>query len=203
MTKEQYELILRRIYGVTCVYTIFIGINILKVLKDPIGNTVPFSLNLINYSISIINILCLLCTIRVKLKHLAEGKAELIEFFYNAMKKEKYSFETLLGVMYTNCMTKMLKYKRIKVLFFVNAIFILISNTYMLINKSKHIIKNDIIFFIIVFAVVLLTIILIIKTEKKENKLINDIASGVNLSMLGVNNPVDVLEDSNEKVKAN
>ena len=73
----------------------------------------------------------------------------------------------------------------------------------MLINKNEYIIKNDIIFLIIVFIVVLLTTTLVIKTEKDENKFINDIATGVNISILGVDNPIDVLEVNNEKVKAN
>ena len=70
-------------------------------------------------------------------------------------------------------------------------------------NKNEYIIKNDIMFLIIVFIVTLLTTTLVIKTEKDENKFINDIATGVNISILGVDNPIDVLEVNNEKVKAN
>lgn len=204
MSKEQYELILRRIYILTCVYTVFIAVNALKMIfKNPSGNAVPFGLNLVNNSISIINFLCLLYTIRTKLKYLIEGKAELIESFYNDVKKGNYDFEGLLLSLNENCMTTELRYRRVKTLFFVQAFSILISSTYMLINKNEYIIKNDIIFFIIVFIVALLTTTLVIKTEKDENKFINDIATGVNISILGVDNPVDVLEVNNEKVKAN
>lgn len=204
MTKEQYELILRRIYILTCVYTVFIAVNALKMIfKNPSGNAVPFGLNLVNNSISIINFLCLLYTIRTKLKYLIEGKAELIESFYNDVKRGNYDFEGLLLSLNKNCMTKELRYRRVKTLFFVQAFSILISSTYMLINKNEYIIKNDIMFLIIVFIVSLLTTALVIKTEKDENKFINGIATGVNISILGVDNPVDVLEVNNEKVKAN
>lgn len=204
MSKEQFKLILRRIYILTCVYTVFIAVNALKMIfKNPSGNAVPFGLNLVNNSISIINFLCLLYTIRTKLKYLIEGKAELIESFYNDVKRGNYDFEGLLLSLNKNCMTKELRYRRVKTLFFVQAFSILISSTYMLINKNEYIIKNDIMFLIIVFIVSLLTTALVIKTEKDENKFINDIATGVNISILGVDNPVDVLEVNNEKVKAN
>ena len=122
MTKEQYELILKRIYILTCVYTVFIAVNALKmVFKNPSGNAVPFGLNLVNHSISIINFLCLLYTIRTKLKYLIEGKAELIESFYNDVKKGNYDFEGLLLSLNENCMTTELRYRRVKTLFFVQA----------------------------------------------------------------------------------
>lgn len=204
MSKEQFKLILGRIYILTCVYTVLIAVNALKMIfKNPSGNAVPFGLNLVNNSISIINFLCLLYTIRTKLKYLIEGKAELIESFYNDVKRGNYDFEGLLLSLNKNCMTKELRYRRVKTLFFVQAFLILISSTYMIMNKNEYIIKNDIMFLIIVFIVTLLTTTLVIKTEKDENKFINDIATGVNISILGVDNPIDVLEVNNEKVKAN
>ena len=204
MSKEQFKLILGRIYILTCVYTVLIAVNALKMIfKNPSGNAVPFGLNLVNNSISIINFLCLLYTIRTKLKYLIEGKAELIESFYNDVKRGNYDFEGLLLSLNKNCMTKELRYRRVKTLFFVQACLILNSSTYMIMNKNEYIIKNDIMFLIIVFIVTLLTTTLVIKTEKDENKFINDIATGVNISILGVDNPIDVLEVNNEKVKAN